>query len=287
MGVKGLLKMIAESAPRSMEDVNERTLFTQGDVGSMAVDTTYVIHRFVHADPCRHDLAADLVRKFAPLVANAPASVFVFDGEPRGEKASAKATRQQRRASESAQLAAARELLRGDPLDEDAARLQRLVESLERRCADPTDDVIESVRARFVQEGWNVEVALHDGEERVAELVRSGRCDAAYTDDSDALVWGAPVTLIRAGKARQMVRVHLDRVLEELQLTSAQFTDMAILLGTDFTATTLPGIGPKRALSLIREHGSIEGILDAHPAKQARVDTGEFDFIAARSVFAH
>ena len=284
MGVQSLMKVISELAPEAIEPVDERALFESGE--SLAIDVTIVIHRYMHADPYRPNLAGDIVRKFAPLVARAPSSVFVFDGAPRPEKAATKAKRERRRNDESAQLARARERLSDGPPTEEAASLKRLIESLERRCVDPTDEAIESVRARLESLGWNVEIATHDAEERVAQLVRSGQCDAGYTDDSDALVWGCPTTLIRVGKARQLSRIRLDRVLDALDLTHAQFVDASLLLGTDFTATTLEGIGPKRALPLVRRYGSIEGIVKAHEKHRGRIASGDFDYVAARAIFA-
>jgi flap endonuclease-1 len=286
MGVKGLFKTITEQAPGSMEAVSESTPLTSGE--SLAIDTTYVIHRYIHADPRRRDLAGDLVRKFAGLVKSAPATTFVFDGpNSRAEKAGTRASRDLRRSTESTQLAAARAKLREGPPAEDAARLEQLVQTLERRCVDPTDEAIEGVRTRFEALGWNVQVAHHDGEELVAELVRSGQCDAGYTDDSDVLVWGCPVTYIRTGAARRMTRVRLSLVLEGLRFTHAQFVDMALLLGTDFTRDTLPGVGPKRALALIRQHGTIERVLEAR-ARSVKCTTieADFDYKSARVIFA-
>lgn len=43
--------------------------------------------------------------------------------------------------------------------------------------------------------------------------------------------------------------------------TSLQFIDLCILLGCDYCGT-IKGIGPKKAIDLIRQHGSIEEILD-------------------------
>ncbi|MEQ2172618.1 Elongation of fatty acids protein 2 [Goodea atripinnis] len=40
-----------------------------------------------------------------------------------------------------------------------------------------------------------------------------------------------------------------------------QFIDLCILLGCDYCGT-IKGIGPKRAIDLIRQHGSIEEILE-------------------------
>ena len=50
------------------------------------------------------------------------------------------------------------------------------------------------------------------------------------------------------------------KAIEGLGLNHDQFVDLCILLGCDY-CDTIRGVGPKTALKLIREHGSIEGIL--------------------------
>jgi len=51
------------------------------------------------------------------------------------------------------------------------------------------------------------------------------------------------------------------QVLEELELTMDQFIDLCILCGCDY-CDSIKGIGGQTALKLIRQHGSIESILE-------------------------
>jgi len=46
-----------------------------------------------------------------------------------------------------------------------------------------------------------------------------------------------------------------------LELTREQLIDVAMLVGTDFNPDGVKGIGPKTALKLIKQHGSIEEAL--------------------------
>uniref|UniRef100_A0AAZ3S1V2 XPG-I domain-containing protein n=2 Tax=Oncorhynchus tshawytscha TaxID=74940 RepID=A0AAZ3S1V2_ONCTS len=62
------------------------------------------------------------------------------------------------------------------------------------------------------------------------------------------------------------------RLLQDINLTHEQFIDLCILLGCDYCGT-IKGIRPKRAIDLIRQHGSIEEILEnidpsKHPAPE-------------------
>lgn len=80
---------------------------------------------------------------------------------------------------------------------------------------------------------------------------------AAGSEDMDTLTFRAPVLLrhLTFSEARKMPisEIFLDRVLEGLELTMDQFIDLCILLGCDY-CDSIKGIGPMRAMQLIKEH---------------------------------
>jgi flap endonuclease-1 len=80
----------------------------------------------------------------------------------------------------------------------------------------------------------------------------------------DALTFGSSVLLrhLTFSEARKMPikEFHLDKVLEGLGLTMDQFVDLCILLGCDY-CDKIRGVGPKSAIKLIQDHGSIEEII--------------------------
>lgn len=111
-----------------------------------------------------------------------------------------------------------------------------------------------------------------EGEAQAAHMNRKGRADYCASQDYDSLLFGAPkllrnVTISgrrRRGKAFIEVVpevVELSKVLSELGLTHEQLIDVGILIGTDFNPDGIEGIGPKTALKLIRQHGSLEKAL--------------------------
>src|SRR5881397_1474950 len=59
--------------------------------------------------------------------------------------------------------------------------------------------------------------------------------------------------------------VRLQDALTGLRLDREQLVDLGILIGTDFNPDGFKGIGPKTALKLMQEHGSIEKIAQADP----------------------
>lgn len=127
--------------------------------------------------------------------------------------------------------------------------------------------------------------APSEGEAQAAHLAKKRNADFCASQDYDSLLFGAP-TLVRnvtiSGR-RKLPRknvyievvpeiVELDKVLKHLGITHAQLIDIGILLGTDYNPNGVKGIGPKTALKLIKEHGSLEKVLPHLPEAEFPVD---------------
>jgi flap endonuclease-1 len=113
--------------------------------------------------------------------------------------------------------------------------------------------------------------APSEGEAQMGHMARKGDVWAGASQDFDAILFGTP-SLVRnltlAGKRRlpsgKTVDVYpeivtLADVLTALKVTREQLVDMGILIGTDFN-DGVRGIGPKKALKIIREHGNLENV---------------------------
>jgi len=116
--------------------------------------------------------------------------------------------------------------------------------------------------------------APSEGEAQAAHLAKKRDTNLCASQDYDSLLFGAPqlVRNVTISGRRKLPRkrvyiqvvpeiVELDRVLEELDVTRQQLVDIGILLGTDFNPEGVKGIGPKTALKLIKQHGSLENLL--------------------------
>ncbi len=113
--------------------------------------------------------------------------------------------------------------------------------------------------------------APSEGEAQAAYMNKKGIADYCASQDYDSLLFGAPkllrnVTISgrrRRGKAFIEVLpeiIELRKTLGEYELTYEQLIDVGILIGTDFNDST-KGLGPKTALKLIKQYGTIEGAL--------------------------
>jgi flap endonuclease-1 len=114
--------------------------------------------------------------------------------------------------------------------------------------------------------------APSDAEAQAAFMARRGDVWAVSSKDYDSLLFGAP-RLLRfltlTGKeylpSKGIYRslhpelIVLQRFLEKTEISRKQLVDAAILIGTDFNIG-VKGIGPKKALKLIRTHGQLEDL---------------------------
>ena len=116
--------------------------------------------------------------------------------------------------------------------------------------------------------------APSEGEAQAAHLARQGRADYCASQDYDSLLFGAPefVRNITISGRRKLPSknmyievipevVELEQVLKECGITYEQLIDVGILIGTDFNPDGIRGLGPKTALKLVKEHGSLEKAL--------------------------
>jgi len=109
-----------------------------------------------------------------------------------------------------------------------------------------------------------------EGEAQAAHMAARGDVWAASSRDYDSLLFGAP-RLVRyltiqgqewlpsKGRARRLEPelIELEALLGHHGITRGQLVDLAILVGTDFNQG-VKGVGPKTALKLVKQHGSLE-----------------------------
>lgn len=104
-----------------------------------------------------------------------------------------------------------------------------------------------------------------EAEAQAAVLAQEGLVYAVGTEDMDALTFKTPILLRKMTFANaskfDVQTMNYKKALEGLDLTHDQFVDLCILLGCDY-CDSIRGVGPKTALKLIREHSTIEKILE-------------------------
>ena len=175
--------------------------------------------------------------------------VFVFDGAVLGLK---EAEMADRKAKTEAALENAREAAaRGD--SDEAARYRAHGQWLD-------ETILETTKQLFAELSIPTIEAPGEGEAQAAAMARNGDVDLVGTEDYDALLFGAPSTLRSYTGSGDAELMDFAKTLADLGVTHEQLVDIAILCGTDFN-DGIHGIGPKTALSGIKEYGRIESFL--------------------------
>ena len=175
--------------------------------------------------------------------------VFVFDGAVTDLKADEVEKRREQRQQYEDDLEAARE--RGDRI---------AVARLESRTQRLTETIIETTRKLLSLLDVPIVDAPAEGEAQCAHMARRQTVDYAGTEDYDALLFGSPLTLRQLTSKGDPELMDLEATLAKHDLSWEQLVDAAILCGTDFNEG-ISGIGPKTAVTLLHEHGSLDDVL--------------------------
>jgi flap endonuclease-1 len=187
--------------------------------------------------------------------------VFVFDGKPPSLKLEEIARRRsikERYDAEHASAIAAGDLAKAYSKATMTSRLTR--------------DMANEARELLTLMGLPVVQAPSEGEAQASHMAGKSRVWAAASKDYDCLLFGAP-RLLRfltisgkeflpsKGSFRAITPelIETSTLLGHYGLTREQLIDLAILIGTDFN-DGVKGIGPKKALKLVAEFGSIDSM---------------------------
>ena len=125
------------------------------------------------------------------------------------------------------------------------------------------DEMIIESKELLEAMGVAVVQAPGEGEMQCAQLVKDGEAYAVGSQDYDALAVGGlrliqNLTLSRKRKTRSGFVyispeiIDYSKLLNELDLNGDQLICLAILVGTDFNPGGVRGIGPKKALALVK-----------------------------------
>ncbi|RKP28170.1 flap endonuclease 1-like protein [Syncephalis pseudoplumigaleata] len=293
MGISGLTKVIADNAPAAMKNNEIKNYFGR----KVAIDASMSLYQFLIA--VRSDgqmlqsetgeTTSHLMGFFyrtIRMVDNGIKPVYVFDGKPPTLKSG---ERKERREDEEWPLT------RYGHVDD-----KESYDKFNRRIVKVTREHNDEVKRLLRLMGMPYVEAPCEAEAQCAALAKAGKVYAAATEDMDTLTFGAPILLrhLTFSEARKMPinEIHLDKVLAGLEMTMAQasatgsmcasamlismwwwargqFVDLCILLGCDY-CESVRGIGPYRALSLLREYKSLDALLKQLDKKKYTVPEG-------------
>jgi flap endonuclease-1 len=179
--------------------------------------------------------------------------VYVFDGQSSHLKKDTLAKRNEVKVQSERRWKDALEEGRIDDARKFAVRSSRM-----------SRDVVDGSKKLLTLMGIPYIQAPGEGEAQASYLVEKGDAWCVGSQDYDCLLFGAPrmvKNLTISGGLGNLELIQLEKVLEELNITREQLVDLALLVGTDFNPG-IKGIGAKKGLKLIKEHGNIYNVLE-------------------------
>ncbi|KAL6964555.1 Elongation of fatty acids protein 2 [Sarracenia purpurea var. burkii] len=245
MGIKGLTKLLADNAPKAMKEQKFESYFGR----KIAIDASMSIYQFLivvgrtgtemltnEAGEVTSHLQGMFTRTIRLLEAGLK-PVYVFDGKPPDLKKQELAKRYSKRADATEDLSEALETGNKEDIEKFSKRTVKVTRQ-------HNEDCIKLLKLMGVP---------------IIEVY------AVASEDMDSLTFGAPRFLRHlmdpSSKKVPVMEFEVSKVLEELNLSMDQFIDLCILCGCDY-CDSIRGIGSQTALKLIRQHGSIENILE-------------------------
>ncbi|KAM0682664.1 Elongation of fatty acids protein 2 [Mitosporidium daphniae] len=307
MGIHGLSKVISECAPRAIKQHNIGEYFGR----KIAIDASMSIYQFLIAVRSEDgSMLADengkttshlmgLFYRTIRMIECGIKPVYVFDGAPPKLK-----TAEVRVPSHFTKLddrLAKREEANKEILSAQASGTAILIFYLlsdqpevvgkfMKRTVKVTKEHIAEAKKLLTLMGVPFIQAPGEAEAQCAAMAKAGLVFATGSEDMDTLTFGSPILLrnLTFSEARKIpiTEMHLDEVLVGLGMAMDQFIDLCILLGCDY-CDSIKGIGPQKAIKLIREHGSLEKIishLKENPSSK-HVVPENFPFQEARILF--
>ncbi|KAI3654986.1 hypothetical protein MP228_000366 [Amoeboaphelidium protococcarum] len=261
MGIQGLTKVIGDHAPNALKTNQISSYFGR----KVAIDASMSIYQFLIAvrsegnqlmnesgETTSHLMG--IFYRTLRMIDNGIKPVYVFDGKPPTLKSGELAKRLERRKEAQSGLEAAQESGSAEAME----KFQRRTVKVSKQHNDECKKLLKLMGIPYVESPCEAEA-------QCAALAKAGKVYAAGSEDMDTLTFQTPVLLRHLTFSEQrkepIIEIHLDEVLSGLNFTLDQFVDLCILLGCDY-CDSIKGIGPKRAVDLIKEHKCIENVLE-------------------------
>ena len=261
----------------NLRDLVPKTTVTLGSLSgkSIAIDAYNALYQFLaiirqpDGTPLKDSTGkvtshlSGLFYRTANLVELGIKVVYVFDGVPPALKEVE--IKRRARVKEEALVKYEKALKEGKI--EEARSYAQATSRLKDYMADDSKRLLKLMGIPWLQ-------APSEGEAQAAHLTKRGDTSFCASQDYDSLLFGAPMLVrnVTISGRRKLPRkavyidvipekVELKKALKELGITHEQLVDIGIIVGTDFNPEGVRGIGPKTALKLIKEHGTVEDAL--------------------------
>lgn len=279
MGINNLGKLIQQNVKKGYRERNLDYYINK----RVAIDASMCIYQFLIAIRSEGNVlgteestTSHIIGMFyrtIGIVESGIKPVFVFDGVPPQKKLNELQKRKERREKAESKLSEAKEIGKKEEVEMYEKRKVKITKEHVNDCKK----VLDLLKVPYI-------TAPSEAEAYCAFLNKIGRVDAVASEDMDALTFGAPLLLrnVTSSKSKKLPikEFNLTDILKELKMNQSEFIDLCILLGCDF-CSTIKGIGPKTALSLINKYRNLENIIE----NEKLTINEDFCFEDARLIF--
>lgn len=198
------------------------------------------------------------------LIGHGVRPIFIFDGKPHELKTGVLDLRRERKELAEKEWQAALE----------AGDLKR-ARMKAQQTSRITNDMLDDAKYLLKLMGIPYITARGEGEAQAAYMCSKNIVYAVASQDYDSILFGASKLLrnLALSERRKLPKkdewikvrteiIDLSENLIALNINREQLIDLAIMVGTDFNEG-IKGIGPKKALHIIRTYGSLEEAIDS------------------------
>ena len=294
MGIKRLMNVLREKAPKSIKSVplsnytgqlfalDASMAMYQFLISTQTIKTGFSIAELRDEQGNLTGHLLGLLNRTLMLMEHGIRPVWVFDGKP--PEAKMNTLRGRKEIKENAEKEKDEAKDQGDM--EKALKFANQTIKIDQKMTDDAKKLISLLGIPVIE-------APSEAEATCSILAKDKKVFAAATEDMDTLCFGCPV-LIRelTGKEENIIEIKLDVALSELGLTMDEFVDLCILCGCDY-CERIEGIGCIKAFQLIKEYKTIEKVIeytekynkDDNHKKKMTYNKENFDFVQARELF--
>lgn len=286
MGIKQLYSVIKEHAPDAVKLGEIKNHFGR----KVAIDASMSIYSFLIAVRSEGQVLTNeageatshlmgMFYRTIRMADNGIKPLYVFDGAPPKLKSGELAKRVQRKAEAHEQHEEARETGTKEEEERFSRRTVRVTKEHNAECKR----LLKLMGIPYID-------APTEAEAQCAVLARAGKVYAAASEDMDTLTFNTPILLRHLTFSEQrkepIQEIILEKVLEGLDLDRDQFVDLCILLGCDYL-DPIPKVGPSTAYNLIKEHGSLEKVVEyiENDPKKKYIIPEDWPYKDARALF--
>merc|ERR1712130_15748 len=285
MGIKGLTKLIQQHAEDSYKEGHIKSYFGR----IIALDATMALYQFLIA--VRHGADGVLTNdagettshiigffyRTIRMMENGVKPIYIFDGKPPAFKQEELKQRKEKRDKAEIELKEA----------EEAGDTAKIVQ-MQKRTVKATREHVADCQKLLSLMGVPWYAAPGEAEAQCSRMCAQGIVYGAGTEDMDALTFGT-TKLVRhltdsEARKKPVLEFDLNKVLNGLDVTMAQFIDICILCGCDY-CPSIRGIGPKKAYQYIKKWNNIEGVIEGIKDMQKYKIPDNWQYKESRELF--